>query len=80
MAPPEVIAVSRPPRRGTQHLVDGVVMNERALPPAAGAEPLRQHRDAFVELLAPQVPVGIRAAHQIEQVILAAIPAPTPRR
>ncbi len=33
----------------TQHLVDGVAMNERALPSAARAEPLGQHRDTLVE-------------------------------
>ena len=56
----------------TQHLIDRVVMQQRCAAPAARAEALRQHVHALVEFFAPQCAVGIRAAHQREQLILGA--------
>ncbi len=53
----------------TQHLVDRVVMQQRAAAPPASAEPLGQHAHALVEILAAQLPVGIRSAHEVEQLI-----------
>ena len=55
---------------GTQDVVDRVAMQKGPPAPAAGAEPLRQHAHALVEFFAPQTPVGIRSAHEIEQFIL----------
>ena len=54
----------------TQHLVDGVAMNERALPTAARAEALGQHAEAFVELRAREVAVAVRPAHEIVKSVL----------
>ena len=56
---------------GTQHLVDRVMMQQRASAPAARAEPFREHPHAFVEFLAAQFPVRVRAAHETEQLVFA---------
>ena len=54
MVPPEVSAVSRAPRRPRSMWLTRIVMDERAAPPAAGAEALGQHRDDRGEILARQ--------------------------
>src|SRR5258707_10285088 len=46
----------------TQHLVDRIVMQQRAAAPAAGAENLGQHAYALVRFLPAQLPVGIGSA------------------
>ena len=42
-------------------------MQQSRSPPAAGAEAFRQHAHTGIEVLAPQRPVGIGAAHESEQ-------------
>ena len=71
MAPPEVSAVSRAPRRPRRHVVHRVVMDQRAAPAAAGAKALRQHADHGVEIGARQRPIGPGAAEQREELVLA---------
>ena len=48
--------MSRPPLRGRSSLIDRVVMDQRAVAPAARAEALRQHGDTLVEFLARSNP------------------------
>src|SRR5580658_438842 len=45
-------------------MVHPVVVYQRAVPAAACAVPFREHADDFVELIAPQFPVGPGAAQQ----------------
>ncbi len=45
-------------------------MQQGAAAPAAGAESVRQHAHTLVEFLAAQLPVRIRSAHEIEQLLL----------
>jgi hypothetical protein len=51
-------------------MVHGVVMDQRAPPAATGAEALGQHRNDGGKILAPKLPVGPRAAHQREELVL----------
>ena len=59
------------PAPPAQHVVDGVVVDERAAPAAARAEAFRQHGDNSREILARQRAIGPRAADQREQLVLA---------
>ena len=53
-----------------QHLVHGVVMQQRSAASAPGAESFREHPHACVEILPRQIAVGMGSAHQREQFIL----------
>ena len=59
------------PAPPAQHVVDGVVVDERAAAAAARAEAFRQHGDHRREILARQRAIGPRAADQREQLVLA---------
>ena len=57
-----------------QHMVYGVVMDQRAAPAAAGAEAFGQHADDRGKILARQCAIGPSAAEQREEVVLAPFP------
>ena len=59
------------PAPPAQHVIDGVVVDERTAPAAARAEALRQHGDHRREILPRQRAIGPGTADQREQLVLA---------
>ena len=55
-----------------QQTVHGIVVDQRAAPPAPAAEALGQHADHGRVVLARQLPIGPRPPEQREQLVLAA--------
>ena len=71
MAPPQVMAVSRAPLRARSTLVDRVAMQIGAAPAALGVDAFGEHAHHGVEILARQIAVRIRAAHEREELVFA---------
>ena len=57
-----------------QHMIDRVVVDESAAPPAAGGEAVGQHCHHCGKILARQLPVGPGAADQRVKLVLAPFP------
>ncbi len=53
-----------------QHVIDGIVVKQRAMTAASGRETFREHAHDFVELPAFEITEGMRAAQQGEQSVL----------
>ncbi len=69
MAPPDVIAASRAPRRAAKAIVDAIVMKEDAAAAARCRDAFADHREHLVEVAARQVAVRLCCAHERVEVV-----------